>query len=168
VPLDQDRHRFKVTASTDGHEWKTIIDRSDASGASPHTYVQFDQPMPVRFLKLSNIAMPGGGKVAVSDLRIFGNIDQPLPSPVEELHVTRNSDDPRHVTLNWPKVEGAKEYLIRYGIGTDKLYLSHLVRSNESTNITLYSLNHDPPYFFRVDSMNDAGVTQGAVTSGPH
>jgi hypothetical protein len=168
TPFEQDHHRFTLSASTDGENWKILVDRSQATAASPHAYVEFDKPVKARYLNLANLEMPGGGKFAVSDLRVFGNIGDPLPKAVSQLHVTRPKEDRRVVTLLWEVAEGAKEYVIRYGIAKDKLYQSQLVRADQRTEITLYSLNSEPAYFFRVDALNDAGVTVGTVTSGPH
>ena len=56
-------------------------------------------------------------------------------------------------------------YLIRYGIQPDKLYHHYLVRGGESSELKLFSLNHEPGYFFRIDSLNDSGITPGRETA---
>ena len=50
-------------------------------------------------------------------------------------------------------------YQIRYGIGTDILNQNYLMPAKPQPQVTLYSLNSDPVYFFAVDALNDSGVT---------
>ncbi|HTL30912.1 MAG TPA: family 43 glycosylhydrolase [Tepidisphaeraceae bacterium] len=163
--IENDYHRFTVSASRDGKEWGQIVDRSKNDVASPHTYVQLDQPTPARYLKVENIFTPGNAKFAVSDFRIFGINDGNVPAPTEYLKATRDPNDRRIVRLAWKPADGASSYLIRYGIDPAKLYHHYLVRGGESKELTMYSLNHEPGYYFRIDSLNDSGVTSGAETT---
>ncbi len=39
------------------------------------------------------------------------------------------------------------------------------MRGGEGTTVTLYALNNDPPYVFRVDAINDNGLTVGTGTA---
>jgi hypothetical protein len=150
-----------LAASDDGQTWKTVLDRSQATDASPHTYIAFDAPVKARYLKLTNVSMPGGGKFAVSDLRVFAEPAGPAPAAVKELTATRDATDRRKVTLTWKPSDGATQYLIRYGIAKDKLYQPHVVRGDGETTVTLYSLNSEPPYYFRVDAISERGITPG-------
>jgi beta-xylosidase len=158
--IENDYHRFVVAASTDGKKWETIVDGRDNSVASPHTYVELSRPMQARYLKLENVFTPGHAKFAVSDFRVFGIGDSPKPQIVHDLKATRDSDR-RIVHLAWKPAEGATSYLIRYGIDSSKLYQHYLVKNGSSHALTIYSLNHKPKYFFRIDSLNDSGITSG-------
>jgi hypothetical protein len=163
--LATDAHRWVVLASTDGVTWTTVVDRSMSARASPHAYVEFTGPVNARYLKLRNVRTPGGGKFAVSDLRAFGVADIPPPAAVEGIAAARDPADRRKVTLTWPPAAGATEYLIRYGIEHHKLYQHRLVRPREGTRVTLHGLNSAPGYHFRVDAINDAGVTMAHETA---
>jgi hypothetical protein len=66
--------------------------------------------------------------------------------------------------VRWMSVDGAAAYLVRYGITPDKLNQHHLVRGRDVSEVTLFSLNNDPPYHFRVDAMNGSGMRRGATT----
>ncbi len=165
VKFEDDRQRFVLAGSEDGANWKPLIDRSEAADCSPHTYLAFDEPVRVRFLKVTCISMPAGGKFAVSDLRVFGNGDGAAPAAVKELVAKLDAADRRKVELSWDAVDGAWSYLIRYGVGKSKLYQSHLVRANAGTKVSLYCLNVEPEYWFRVDALNEVGSCTGdAVT----
>lgn len=158
-----DQHRFVLSASDDDKSWRPIVDRSQSSSPTPNAYVQFAEPVKARYFKLENVFTPGGGKFAVSDLRLFGISDGPTPESVTELTATRDATDRRKVTLSWKPAKGATAYLIRYGIEPAKLYQHHLVNSGDATSVTLYCLNNDRPFTFVVDAMNDAGRTAGTV-----
>ena len=61
-----------------------------------------------------------------------------------------------------------QDWYIRYGVAKEKLYQPHLVRPSEGTTITLYTLNTDPAYYFRVDAINENGMTSGdAIIAAP-
>jgi hypothetical protein len=129
--------------------------------ASPHTYVEFPAATKVRYLKLLNIHTPGSGKFAVSDLRVFGVGDSKPPAIVSGLIVNRDGKDRRKVSLKWNASDGATSYQIRYGIDADHLNQNYLLRAVPNPEVTLYTLNNDPPYFFTVDALNDSAVTNG-------
>ncbi|MEA2733560.1 MAG: xylan 1,4-beta-xylosidase, partial [Humisphaera sp.] len=165
VEPEDDTHRFAVESSEDGANWKIVIDRTAATTASPHTYVEFATPVKARYLKVTNIQTPAGGKFAVSDLRAFGAAKGDPPAAVETLSAERDSADRRKVTLTWTPVKGATAYLIRYGITTEKLYQHDLVDDGGKGKLTLYCLNGEPPYFFRIDAMNPSGRTMGGASA---
>ena len=86
------------------------------------------------------------------------------PKMASDLKAKRNEKDRRVVELSWKPAEGATSYLIRYGIDASKLYHHHLIRGATTNLLTLYSLNNEPGYFFRIDALNDSGTTVGTET----
>jgi hypothetical protein len=159
-----DQHRFILSASDDGKDWKRALDRSESTTATPHAYVQFDSPIKARFFKLENLFTPAGGKFAVSDLRLFGVGTGSPPSEATDLVVKRDSADRRRVTLTWKPASGATSYLIRYGTTPEKLYQHHLINRADATSVMLYCLSSDPGYAFGVNAINENGLTKGATT----
>jgi xylan 1,4-beta-xylosidase len=160
----EDVHRFVLSASVDGERWSVVVDRRGSDDCSPHTYVQLDEPIEVRFFRLENVHTPAGGKFAVSGLRIFGVAGGSPPAAVDVVAAQRDALDRRKVMVRWMSVDGAAAYLVRYGITPDKLNQHHLVRGRDVSEVTLFSLNNDPPYHFRVDAMNGSGMRRGATT----
>jgi hypothetical protein len=161
-----DAHQFLLSASDDGKNWRPVVDRRHNSAAEPHTYVQFDQAVNARYLKLENVTTPGGGRFAVSDLRAFGNAPGAAPDAVTTVTVKRSREDRRRANITWPRDTTATGYVVRYGIARDRLYQNYQVMNGQTTDITIYSLNEKPAYFFRVDAMNDSGLTEGASVVG--
>jgi hypothetical protein len=165
VPPADDVHRFVVESSEDATTWKVVVDRSAATVASPHTYVEFDAPIKSRYLKVTNVQTPAGGKFAISDVRAFGVGSGKPPEAVEMLTAARDKSDRRKVTLTWTPAKGATGYLVRYGITKDKPYQHDLVAGGKTGELTLYCLNGEPPYYFRIDALNAAGRTIGEIVA---
>ncbi len=164
VPTDalDDGNAYVLRGSRDDKTWFTIADRT--AGATTHAYVAFEAPIEARYLRIENVRTAGGGTFAVSDLRAFGIAEGPPPSAVSAPHVERDPADRRKVTLTWKPAGAASGYLVRYGTSADKLYQHHFVRPDDGTHVTLYGLNDEPAYHFRIDAVNDSGITPGQVT----
>jgi hypothetical protein len=160
-------HRFTLSVSTDGQAWTVVFDRQDATTSAAHAYKQFAAPTRARYVKLENVHTPGGGRFAVSDLRLFAAPFGDAPKPVASLTATRDPSDRRKVTLTWPPSPGSAGYVIRYGITATRLNLHYRFRGGDARELTLYNLNHAPPYHFRIDAVNDGGATPGATASAP-
>ena len=65
-------HQYKIYHSDDGKNWKVFVDKSNNKTDVPHDYVELQQPVQARYIKLENIHMPTG-KFALSGFRVFGN-----------------------------------------------------------------------------------------------
>jgi hypothetical protein len=165
-PADQ-VHRYTLSVSTDGKTWTPIYDRKHVTTSAAHAYVQFDAPVKARYAKLENGHTPNGGKFAVSDLRLFSAPFGEKPKAVESLSAKRDQTDRRKVMLSWTPAAGATGYLIRYGIDANKLNLHHRIRGGETKELTLYNLNHTPPYHFSIEATNFGGATAGANADVP-
>ncbi len=64
-------HQYILWESSDGKNWKVLVDKSHNQTDIPHEYLELSKPVHTRFLKLENIHMPTG-KFAISGLRAFG------------------------------------------------------------------------------------------------
>ena len=149
LPPALDRYQsYTVAVSDDQSAWTTIVDKSDNEQDHHHDYIELEEPVKARFVKLTNVFTHDGGKFAVKDLRIFGNPDQAIFTEVENVTVIRDPEDPRDAKLLWQPVAGADGYVVRYGIEPDKLYNGALVYDDYSFYI--HSLNRDEQYHFEV------------------
>ncbi len=161
--LKADAYRYFLEISTDGHEWKTAVDRTTNQFDHPHEYVQLPKPEMARYARLVNVHTPPScGLFSVSGLRLFGNGNGTPPAKVTAPTVARDMKDRRQVAVSWNPAPGADFYIIRYGIASDRLFESQQVY--KGTQLEWYSLNTDVPYFFTVDAVNDSGVTKGTDT----
>ena len=158
-------HAYKLYTSNDGHTWKLLADKSGNKTAVPHEYLELSGPVEASYMKVENVHTPKEGKFALLDLRVFGSGYSDKPGQVKELSVKRNQEDERYASLAWNKVSGADGYLVRFGYQPDFLNQCIQVKGNETTELLLHILTKGVKYYYRVDTYNDSGITEGNVIS---
>jgi xylan 1,4-beta-xylosidase len=152
--------RYVVERSDDGVHWSTVLDRGGERRDASHPYVQLDEPVTARHVRVTNVHTAAGGRFAIRDLRVFGESTVELPAAIAKLTVRRH-DDERSVTLSWERVPRAQGYVVRYGLAPDKLYANYQV--GDTASVTLNSLNRGVTYWFTVDAIGEGGVARGTV-----
>ena len=155
------KHQYKIWQSDDGKAWRILVDKSNAKKDVPHDYLEFAQPVKTRFLKLENISMPTGN-FAISDFRVFGKGPGAAPEKVQGFKLTRDNADRRNLKLEWQPVASAYAYELSFGVSPEKLYSSVIVY--DANTLDLHSLNVDSPYYFKIQSVSEAGVSQSSDT----
>lgn len=149
-------HQYKVYYSTDGKSWKTLIDKSQNKKDVPHDYVELDQPVKARYVKLENIHMPTG-KFAISGLRVFGLGNGQKPDAVKQFIVLRTEADKRSAWLKWEPVDNAYAYNIYVGTSPDKLY--NCIMVHNASDYYYKAMDKDKPYYFAIEAINENGVS---------
>ena len=164
---DELYHQYTLEVSNDGEKWKMAADKSANPKDVPHDYIQLKKPVLARYLRLTNIHMPGNGKFAVRDLRIFGSgLGKPpeeVKPPMVKLQVNENTNNINGAVVSWPAALGATNYVVRWGHARDKLYHSQDSRDNKAI---ISNLITGLDYFFVIDSFNENGVTFGTKVVG--
>ena len=64
-------HRYYVEGSSDGKNWKILVDRRRSYKDTPNDYVELAHPAKVRYVRYRNLHVPTP-HLAISELRIFG------------------------------------------------------------------------------------------------
>lgn len=150
-------HQYTLWYSEDGRKWKVLADKSKNKTDVPHDYIELEQPVKARFVKLENIHMPTG-KFAISGLRVFGNSDVPKPAAVKGLVVLRTEKDKRSAWIKWTANKDAYAYNLYLGTSQDKLYNSIMVYN---TNEYWYKgMDKEKPYYFSIEAINENGVSE--------
>lgn len=149
-------HQYKLYQSTDGKKWKLLIDKSNNKTDVPHDYIELENPVQTRFIKLENGHMPSG-KFAISGLRVFGNGNGSKPDTVKQFIVLRTEKDKRNAWLKWAPVDNAYAYNIYMGIAPDKLYNCVMVHS--SNEYYCKAMDREKPYYFSIEAINENGVS---------
>ncbi len=150
-------HQYRLWTSTDGIKWKILADKSKNKTDVPHDYIELEQAITSRFIKLENIHMPTG-KFAISGIRVFGNASGNPPKSVEGLVVLRTEKDKRSAWIKWPPVADAYAYNIYLGTAPDKLYNCIMVYN--SNEYWYKGMDKDKPYYFSIEAINESGVSK--------
>ncbi|MDI3318517.1 discoidin domain-containing protein [Pinibacter soli] len=149
-------HQYKLYYSTDGKTWNVLADKSNNKTDVPHDYVQLDNPVKARYIKLENIHMPTG-KFAISGLRVFGLGNGAKPDAVKQFIVLRTEDDKRSAWIRWQSVDNAYAYNIYVGTAPDKLY--NCIMVHNANDYFYKAMDKEIPYYFAIEAINENGVS---------
>lgn len=150
-------HQYKLLASVDGKEWKTIVDKSANKTDIPHEYVELPVPIQARYIKLENMHMPSG-KFAISGLRVFGEGTGVAPDPVQQFIVMRTEKDKRSAWIKWSPVSDAYAYNIYTGLAPDKLY--NCIMVHDANEYYYKAMDSQKGYYFTLEAINENGVSE--------
>jgi hypothetical protein len=149
-------HQYKLYQSNDGKRWKLLVDKSANKTDVPHDYIELENPVQTRYIKLENLHMPGG-KFAISGLRVFGNGNGSKPNEVKQFIVLRTEKDKRSAWLKWSPVDNAYAYNIYMGVAPGKLYNCVMVYS--ANEYYCKTMDKEKPYYFTIEAINENGVS---------
>jgi len=148
--------QYKLYYSSDAKKWHILADKSLNKTDVPHDYIELPVPVKARYIKLENIHMPTG-KFAISGLRVFGNGGGGKPDMVKNFVVLRTEKDKRSAWIKWQTVDNAFAYNIYTGTAPDKLYNCIMVYS--ANDYYLKTMDKEKSYYFRIEAINENGVS---------
>ncbi len=148
--------QWKLTGSADGNEWFVIADKSEAQTDLTHDLILREEGFMVRFLRLSDMAVPYGRQPCISGLRVFGLGHGGKPA-VPAFTARRDSD--LDMTVSIQSQDHTLGYNILFGNSPEKLYHSYMVFRAGEKRVGALIKGRD--YFVRVDAFNESGITEG-------
>ena len=148
--------QWKLTGSTDGKDWFVIEDKSHAQTDLSHDLILREEGIRVRFLRLSDMAVPYGQQPCISGLRVFG-LGQGEKPAAPVFTVRRENDLDMMVSVQ--SQENTLGYNILFGNSPNKLY--HSSMNFKAGDQRIGALIKGRDYFVRVDAFNENGITEG-------
>ena len=156
--IDERRHvtRWILKGSCDGENYFVIADKSEAETNLPNDYVDMEEGVEVRYLKLTILEVPFGVQPCISGLRVFGKKNGELPRvPSYQAERTGDLDMTVTITSEDPLTDG---YNVLWGFAPDKLYHSDRIFSGQAQ---IGALIKGQPVYVRVDAFSKTGITHG-------
>ena len=148
--------QWKLTGSADGKDWFVIEDKSHAQTDLSHDLILREEGIRVRFLRLSDMAVPYGQQPCISGLRVFG-LGQGEKPAAPVFTVRRENDLDMMVSVQ--SQENTLGYNILFGNSPNKLY--HSSMNFKAGDQRIGALIKGRNYFVRVDAFNENGITEG-------
>lgn len=149
--------RWILEGSVDGREYFVIEDKSDVTTDLSHDLVVSEAGVAARYIRLTVIALPYGQPATVSGLRIFGTGEGEKPTLASDIVIERTSN--LDINVSWHG--NGTGYVVEWGYAPDKLYHSYQTFENR---VHLGGLVKGQEIYVRVDSFNEAGITEGEET----
>ena len=154
-------HQYRILSSNDSKNWKIIVDKSNNKTDVPHDYIELQNPIKTRYLKLENIKMPTG-KFAISGFRVFGKSNDVIPNQVKNFVALRSAvkshGERKSSWIRWQIDDNADGYVIYFGKSKDKLYNSIMVYQNNEYFFA--GMDASDSYYFQIEAFNSAGIGQ--------
>jgi xylan 1,4-beta-xylosidase len=160
---------FRLESSLDGKHWQPLADTGSARRDRPNAYFALPAPVAARYVRYVH-GHVGAEHLAISDLRVFGNANGPMPRAPAGTKAVRT--EARSMTVSWRGVPGAVGYNVRWGVRPDRLYLCYQVfakpASERGTTLEIRALNAGVGYYVAVEAFDENGVSPlGAVVAVP-
>lgn len=150
-------HQYQLWYSADNKHWQLLADKSKNKTDVPHDYVELDNPVKAKYIKLVNLHMPTG-KFALSGLRVFGNGGGARPDTVQHFIVLRTEKDKRSAWIKWRLSGDAYAYNIYTGTEPDKLY--NCIMVHNTNQYFFKAMDKDLPFYFQIEAINENGVSE--------
>jgi hypothetical protein len=149
--------QFRLSTSVNGSRWTEVADLSRERRDRPNAYIELSTPLRARFVRYEHIHV-GAAKLAISDIRVFGNGDGPRPAVPSGLTAQRDRDE-RNAIISWRAVPGVVGYNVRWGISPTKLYETYQRFADQGTTLELRALTVGQPYWVAIESFDENGVS---------
>lgn len=157
--------QFKFYSSRDGKNWELVYDNSTKKEDRPNAYIELEKSIEARYVKFENVYVPTPN-LAISDIRVFGNSLDKLPTVPTNVQVVRQSDQ-RNADVRWDAMKGATGYNILWGIAPDKLFQTYQVWGDQPSKVEIRALTVGQAYYFAIETFNERGVSSMSKILGP-
>ena len=152
---------FALEHSRDGRTWQPLARVGDAQDRRdrPNAYVPLPAPVRTRHIRYVH-GHVGARHLAISDLRVFGNVEGAPPAQPAPPRVKRASDR-RNATIAWTAQPGVVGYNVLWGVRPNRLNLAYQVFADDprGTSLDLRALTADVGYHVAIEAFDTRGVS---------
>lgn len=146
-------YQYIVECSTDGTDWKTLVDRSQNAKDQIYELVALDKAVKARFVRVKNTKDFKVGRFSIADLRLFGEAKGKKPEIVSNFHVKRPNDR-RRMSFSWDAQHPTTGYVIRWGTTPERINNAAMVYGNQAE---FGFFDRDMSYYVTIEAFNESG-----------
>jgi xylan 1,4-beta-xylosidase len=158
-PTTTTGHKYILYYSDDAKNWKILVNKSKNTKDVPHDYIELENPIQARYVKIENLQMPTG-KFALCGFRIFGKGSGNSPGIVNNFVPLRTEPtkegERRNVWFKWQQEPLADGYVIYFGKSPEIMYGSIMVYGKNEYYFN--GLDKSEAYFFQIEAFNNNGI----------
>lgn len=162
VYRENNKLQYKLEYSVDNKNWKLLCDKSNADTDLPHDYIELNDTVKARYIKVTNISTPYGAKFSIRDLRVFGKSIEQLPEKAA-FNIKRDYDDTRNMEVTWERADRAEGYIVRFGNEPERMFQVYECYDRDATSAKIRYLMTNTEYYVTVDTVNSGGITKGDI-----
>ena len=160
IDMKRQKTNWLLEGSEDGEAYTVIADKRTSNTDYAHDFIEFEKMLKLRYIRLTVERVPYDQPAAISGIRVFGKGTEAMPEKAHDIKINFNGK--MDFTISW-KAKGCVGATILWGYQCDKLYHSYMVYGEKRCNVG--ALIVGMPLYVRVDTFNEAGITEGDVIS---
>lgn len=151
-------YQYIIQGSKDGKHWKMLSDLRKNKEDRPHRLIVLKRSAIARYIRITNTS-DCPGKFSLFGFRVFGDGLGQAPEAVADCTVKRNPEDRRRILIEWPSVDSANGYIVRWGLDKDHMNSAWMVYGNKLEAGCFNVASH---YCFSVEAFNENGRSEAS------
>lgn len=154
-------YQYIVEYSTDGNQWKMLIDRSKNSKDQIYELITLKNSVRGRFVRVKNTKDFQIGRFSIADMRLFGKANCKKPENVSNFQAKRQKDR-RRIVFSWNSQQPTTGYVIRWGSTPKQINNAVMVYGNQAE---FGFFDCDSPYYVTIEAFNEGGKSKKVFLS---
>ncbi|GCB37098.1 family 43 glycosylhydrolase [Bacteroides faecalis] len=152
-------YQYIVEYSTDGNQWKMLIDRSKNSKDQIYELITLKNSVRGRFVRVKNTKDFQIGRFSIADMRLFGKANCKKPENVSNFQAKRQKDR-RRIVFSWNSQQPTTGYVIRWGSTPKQINNAVMVYGNQAE---FGFFDCDSPYYVTIEAFNEGGKSKKSI-----
>ena len=158
IDTNKQKTNWLLEGSEDGRKFHVIADKTNSVTDYAHDFIELEEMLKLRYIRLTVERVPYDQPAVVSGIRVFGKGTGMMPEKSHDIKI--DFDGKMDFDIVW-KADGCTGANILWGYRPDKLYHSRMVYGRKCGRVGALVVGE--PAYVRVDTFNEAGITEGDV-----